>query len=132
MAGGPMQVRMRRAARRAAQWSGCLLGAGLLSFSLTAVADDDKVEAAIGGGVGGAVGAVIGEELGDKEGAIIGAGVGAAVGAAIAIDEDEDKKDGVDVDVDHPHDVSVEIGVVESGHPKGRFCPPGQAKKGRC
>ena len=99
---------------------------GLLTIGTTAAAGDDKVEAAIGGGVGGAVGAVIGEELGDKEGAIIGAGVGAAVGAAIAIDED-DKGDKSDKGEHHG---SVE--VITYGHPHGRHCPPGQAKKGRC
>lgn len=97
---------------------------GLLTIGANATAGDDKVEAAIGGGVGGAVGAVVGEELGDKRGAIIGAGVGAAVGAAIAVDED-----------DHDHKPeghgSVEI-VTYGGHPHGRHCPPGQAKKGRC
>ena len=59
-----------------------------------ALADDDKVKAAIGGGAGGAIGAVIGDELGDRNGAIIGAGIGGAVGAAIATDGDDDKTGG--------------------------------------
>lgn len=98
---------------------------GLLTVGINVNADDDKVEAAIGGGVGGAVGAVIGEELGDKEGAIIGAGVGAALGAAIAIDEDEggDEKSG---------QPEVVVKVADSDHPHDRHCPPGQAKKNRC
>lgn len=102
-----------------------LFGLLSISASTSVVADDDKVEAAIGGGVGGAVGAVIGEELGDKEGAIIGAGVGAAIGAAIAVDEDEG-----DAGKQPQREVVVE--VVETGHPHDRHCPPGQAKKNRC
>jgi hypothetical protein len=86
---------------------------------------DDKVEAAVGGGVGGAVGAVIGEELGDREGAIIGAGVGAAVGVAIATDDQKERSESADSQVT----VAVRD---EMSHPRGRHCPPGQAKKGRC
>ncbi|MGD8417078.1 MAG: hypothetical protein PVH91_08475 [Pseudomonadales bacterium] len=81
---------------------------------------DDKVKAAIGGGAGGAIGAVIGEELGDRNGAIIGAAAGGAIGAAIATDGD-----------DHHDNDHTRVVVVED-HPEGRFCPPGQAKKGRC
>ena len=83
----------------------------------------DKVEAAVGGGVGGAVGAVVGEELGGRTGAIIGAGVGAAVGVAVATDNNRDDNSNAAVEV-----------IVSSTdvHPKGRHCPPGQAKKGRC
>jgi len=102
--------------------------AALLFCTAGAVADDDKVEAAIGGGVGGAVGAVIGEELGDKNGAIIGAGVGAAVGAAIAIDEDEEKLE--KGEKPEHHDEAAEL--AKYGHPTYRHCPPGQAKKNRC
>ena len=81
----------------------------------------DKVEAAVGGAAGGAVGAVIGDELGDRNGAIIGAAAGAAIGVAIATDGD---------DKDHKGDGPAV--VVVDDHPDGRFCPPGQAKKGRC
>jgi hypothetical protein len=28
--------------------------------------------------------------------------------------------------------VEVQVDVSASGHPHGRHCPPGQAKKGRC
>lgn len=93
-----------------------------------ALADDDKVKAAIGGGAGGAIGAVIGDELGDRNGAIVGAAVGGAVGAAIATDGDDDH------DHDHHHDGhhhDPQPVVHVHSHPE-RFCPPGQAKKGRC
>lgn len=89
----------------------------------SAIADDDRVKAAIGGGAGGAVGAVIGQELGDRNGAIVGAAVGGAVGAAIATDDDGKSNS------EH-HESAAEF--ARSGHPEGRHCPPGQAKKGRC
>ena len=80
----------------------------------------DKVEAAVGGAAGGAIGAVIGDEIGDRNGAIVGAAAGAAIGTAIATSDD-----------DHSERESS-IVVVDTGQPKGHFCPPGQAKKGRC
>ncbi|NIP13969.1 MAG: hypothetical protein GWM88_04215 [Pseudomonadales bacterium] len=95
----------------------------------------DKLEAAIGGGAGGAVGAVVGDELGDRKGAIIGSAVGAAIGTAIATDGN-DESHGHDHDHQQAHSapagtVHVEVGSA-GGHPAGRHCPPGQAKKGRC
>ena len=83
----------------------------------------DKLEAAIGGGAGGAVGAVIGDELGDRNGAIIGAAAGAAIGVAIATDDDKPSS---------REDAEVIREISSTGHPQGRHCPPGQAKKGRC
>jgi len=80
----------------------------------------DKVEAAVGGAAGGAIGAVIGDELGDRNGAIVGAAAGAAIGTAIATSDDDSGRD---------HSAVV---VVNDDHPDERFCPPGQAKKGRC
>ncbi len=97
-----------------------LLGCG------SAVAADDKVKAAIGGGAGGAIGAVIGDEIGDRSGAIVGAALGAAVGTAIATDGSDDKpakSKGHDL---HHDDVAY------TGQPSDRHCPPGQAKKNRC
>ena len=85
-----------------------------------AVHAGDKVEAAVGGAAGGAIGAVIGDELGDRNGAIIGAAAGAAIGAAIATSDD-----------DHA-DKTATVVVVEKSHTDKNFCPPGQAKKGRC
>lgn len=96
----------------------------LLSVSAATAWAGDQTRAVVGGGVGGAVGAAIGDELGDREGAIVGSAIGAAVGTAIATDE---KREGR---YDGP--VRVEAGAVSGGHPAGRHCPPGQAKKGRC
>ena len=86
---------------------------------------DDSVDAAIGGGIGGAIGAVIGNEVGGSDGAILGGALGGAGGAAIATDDDRDyRRDDYRYGDHHrAHD----------GHRgQGRFCPPGQAKKGRC
>ncbi len=100
----------------------------LLGSASSVLADDSKEttkKAAIGGGVGGAVGGAIGAELGDRKGAIIGAAVGAAIGATIATEgEKADTKVHTEVVV-IPH-------VEANHHPKGKHCPPGQAKKGRC
>lgn len=93
----------------------------------------DKLEAAVGGGAGGAIGAVVGDELGDRKGAIIGSAVGAAIGTAIATDGNDDDHEHTHVET-HTAPVStvhVEVGSA-GGHPAGRHCPPGQAKKGRC
>lgn len=87
---------------------------GALLVAAPAIADDDTLEAAIGGGLGGAAGAAIGNEIGGDEGAIIGGALGAAGGAYLATEEDgyddDDRDDRFNED----------------------FCPPGQAKKGRC
>jgi outer membrane lipoprotein SlyB len=102
----------------------CIFGLAFSILAVPAFAGDDTVKAAVGGGVGGAVGAAVGEELGDRKGAIIGGAIGGAVGAAIATDGNDQKERSsapVHVVVEHGH-----------GHPQGKFCPPGQAKKGRC
>ena len=105
-----------------------LLGSG--SSILADESHETLKKAAIGGGVGGALGGVIGAELGDRKGAIVGAAVGAALGATIAT---ADGKAGESTELKVQPKVVV---VVESDHhqkhPKGRHCPPGQAKKGRC
>ncbi len=93
------------------------------AFAEHSVADELTRDAALGGAVGGAIGGAIGAEVGGREGAVIGAGVGAATGAAIATKDDEENHD------DGKSRVVV-VPVVEE-HP-GKFCPPGQAKKGRC
>ncbi len=80
---------------------------------------NETVDAAVGGGIGGAIGGAVGSELGGRNGAIVGAGVGAAAGAAIATNDDS------------KHDAEPAI-VVVPVKPTGNFCPPGQAKKGRC
>jgi hypothetical protein len=83
--------------------------------------DEMVTDAAIGGGIGGAVGGAVGAEVGGREGAIVGAGVGAAAGAAIATDEHAQPQ----------RQPPANVAVV-TVHPEARFCPPGQAKKGRC
>lgn len=107
----------------------------LLGSAGSILADDSdsaKItkEAAIGGGVGGALGGAIGAELGDRKGAIIGAAVGAAIGATIAT---EGGTTGHTANLKlHPEIVVVIPHDEADHHPKGRHCPPGQAKKGRC
>lgn len=107
----------------------------LLGSAGSILADDSdsaKItkEAAIGGGVGGALGGAIGAELGDRKGAIIGAAVGAAIGATIAT---EGGTTGHTAKLKlHPEIVVVIPHGEADKHPKGRHCPPGQAKKGRC
>jgi outer membrane lipoprotein SlyB len=87
-------------------------------------ADDTVKDAAIGGAIGGALGGAVGAEVGGKSGGIVGAGVGAAAGAAIATADDEDG---------HDHDAKpTSAVVVVPSSDKGKFCPPGQAKKGNC
>ncbi len=114
----------------------------LLGSTSSIVADDSDAEkitkeAAIGGGVGGALGGAIGAELGDRKGAIIGAAVGAAIGATIATEggtiatEGGTTGDTAKLKL-HPEIVVVIPHVDADHHPKGRHCPPGQAKKGRC
>jgi len=90
-----------------------------------ALAGDLHRDAAIGGAVGGAIGGVVGAEVGGREGAVIGSGIGAAVGTGIATEGTADK--GVSRER-HQHVEPVE----RDHHPRGRFCPPGLAKQGRC
>ncbi len=113
----------------------------LLGSTSSIVADDSDAEkitkeAAIGGGVGGALGGAIGAELGDRKGAIIGAAVGAAIGATIATEGGTIATEGGTTDAKTGHTANLklhpEIVVEADQHPKGRHCPPGQAKKGRC
>ena len=106
-----------------------LLALALLCLAPQAWADDDKIKAAVGGGIGGAVGAVVGDELGDRKGAIVGSAIGAAIGTAMATAEDKPRVDAVN---EGNAVVVVEVEVQPNAHPKGRHCPPGQAKKGRC
>ena len=99
-----------------------------LAFTLTsasAIAGNSTWDAAIGGGIGGAAGAAIGNEVGGRDGAIIGGALGGAVG--VAVNTDEKQQHGSSYrktsyrSEHHRHD-----------HHHSHFCPPGQAKKGRC
>jgi hypothetical protein len=116
----------------------------LLSLSLTAApafADDYSGRAAVGGAVGGALGAYLGAEVDGRTGAIVGGGLGAAAGTAIATDGYREPRryrtypyyrhDGDRYYRDrYRYDYRPRL---HNRHPHhGRFCPPGQAKKGRC
>lgn len=91
-------------------------------LSQTAIATDDlTLDAAIGGAIGGAVGGAIGAELGGREGAIVGAGVGAATGTAVNTRDYAGDPAAGDGRTGHQHSPKA-----------SKFCPPGQAKKGRC
>jgi hypothetical protein len=83
--------------------------------------DDLTLDSAVGGAIGGAIGGAVGAELGGREGAVIGAGVGAATGTAI------NTRDHVEAG---PREGRAP--ALPTGPGVGRFCPPGQAKKGRC
>ncbi len=95
-------------------------------------ADDLKVDSAIGGAIGGALGGVIGAEVGGRDGAIAGSGIGAAVGTAVNTRDYDDRSydDGKYRErreyreVHHYYD--------DRHRNRSSFCPPGQAKKGRC
>jgi hypothetical protein len=99
-------------------------------FTAAANAGDSTLDAAIGGGLGGATGAAIGNEVGGRDGAILGGALGAAVGTAVTTDSDHHRSE--------PHYVSPrrQYEYYEPApvpvHRGGGFCPPGQAKKGRC
>ena len=99
----------------------------VLSFALTStpvMADNSTLDAAIGGGLGGAAGAAIGNEIGGRDGAIVGGALVGAVGAAVNTHKSND----------HSSSGKTSSYRGEPGYvyPASRFCPPGQAKKGRC
>jgi hypothetical protein len=100
----------------------------LWGLSWTACAGDNlTLDSAIGGGIGGAAGGAIGAELGGREGAIIGSGLGAAVGTAI------NTRDHDGSETRNPAPAPNNQGSAYYAPPqRGTFCPPGQAKKGRC
>lgn len=95
-------------------------------MSSWAVAGDDNlvIDSAIGGAVGGAIGGAVGASVGGRDGAIIGSGVGAAVGTAVNTSDYDDK--------DHGHCRYTHDNEVHHHYHGSGFCPPGQAKKGRC
>lgn len=97
---------------------------GLAVTTASVNADNSTLDAAIGGGIGGAAGAAIGNEIGGRDGAIIGGALGGAVGAAVNTDEKHDHSD--------PSKKASYRSEPRHAYPASRFCPPGQAKKGRC
>ncbi len=106
-----------------------LLATLVLPVSAT-LAGDLHRDAAIGGAIGGALGGVAGAELGGRQGAILGAGVGAALGSGIGT---RDVLDYRDDGVQERHRYRERnYHPAKHGRSHGRFCPPGQAKKGRC
>ena len=109
-----------------------LYAAVLAAASWTAQAGDLTFDSAVGGAVGGAIGGAVGAELGGRDGAILGAGVGAAAGAALNTREYADGRRYSRGD-DYPRQFYYERDRHHHHAPSGgRFCPPGQAKKGRC
>jgi len=110
-----------------------LVAAGLFAGMVSA--ENLTVDAAVGGAVGGALGGAVGAQLGGRDGAIAGAGLGAAAGVAInTSDHDATGRGG-----SHHEDRDYYGGDGRHSyryddhheHP-ATFCPPGQAKKGRC
>ena len=99
---------------------------GLVFACATALADTGSLDAAVGGAVGGGLGAYIGNEIGGQTGAIAGGAVGAAAGAAIATENDKESYHRARPAYRYPPTAPYHRG------PPGYFCPPGQAKKGRC
>jgi hypothetical protein len=98
------------------------------AFALLAIeasADNSTLDAAIGGGIGGAAGAAIGNEIGGRDGAIIGGALGGGVGAAVATDDDSHHSSSHE-QTHHHYYQPAQV------YPASGFCPPGQAKKGRC
>ena len=96
----------------------------LLSVTL-AHAGDSTLDAAIGGGLGGAVGAAIGNELGGRDGAVVGGALGGGIGAAVTTNDKSGARDS-----DGRHESHYKGS--HNKHSNSHFCPPGQAKKGRC
>ena len=99
----------------------------LLVFTLMAVeanADSSTLDAAIGGGIGGAAGAAIGNEVGGRNGAIVGGALGGAIGAAVNTDDESQHTSS--------RKINYESSQPRHEHSGSNFCPPGQAKKGRC
>ena len=101
------------------------------AFAGPASAGDLTIDAAVGGAIGGAVGGVIGAELGGRDGAIAGAGLGAAAGVAINTSERDEREYRGERDDRAEYHHRNDGGPPEHPH-ASRFCPPGQAKKGRC
>lgn len=83
--------------------------------------------AALGAALGAAMGAYVGAEVAGTDGAVIGGALGGAVGASVTTRNY--------VDSGHYSTPVHQYRVVEYRHvhhgPR-HFCPPGQAKKGRC
>jgi uncharacterized protein YcfJ len=97
---------------------------GLVLLSSSVVADSSTWDAALGAGLGGAVGAAIGHQLGGRDGAILGGVIGGGAGAAVTTSRDRYPR------YETYHRPTRHYWAPRRQH--GYFCPPGQAKKGRC
>ncbi|MCW3479781.1 glycine zipper domain-containing protein [Neisseriaceae bacterium JH1-16] len=85
----------------------------------------------LGGALGGAAGAAVGESVGGRDGAVIGGALGGSVGAAIGYDNRSEPTRYVEPRRrDYPRYEDWDDD--DQGRGRGYFCPPGQAKKGRC
>ena len=92
------------------------------------MAGDQSLDAAVGGAVGGGLGAFIGNEIGGRNGAVLGGALGAAAGAVVATDHERHHPQRPNYSY-HNH---LRPYYYVPPRAVGRFCPPGQAKKGRC
>lgn len=120
-------------------WTSATLSTALSLAAISPVwAGNLTTDAAVGGAIGGALGGAIGAEVGGRDGAVLGAGVGAAAGAALNTKGDDKPRRTETV-----HREYEEVHYYEDDHRGSRhhhddhhgrsnFCPPGQAKKGRC
>ena len=116
----------------------------LTLFATAAQAHDDRSRPLLGAGIGAAVGAAIGNEIGGRNEAIIGSAIGGAVGAAIATRNRQERYDrydryrrverygDYDRPIDHRHARRYHNDRRWVSPHGGSFCPPGQARKGRC
>ena len=87
--------------------------AGLMLASSFTLADSSTLDAAIG------------NELGGREGAIVGGAIGGGVGAAVTTSNSSRE-------AELRHRESETHRDYRDTQRSDHFCPPGQAKKGRC
>jgi len=113
-----------------------LAAATLLTIaSTTAAADDQSLDAALGGALGGGLGALIGNELGGRNAAIVGGALGA--GAMTAVTTDEPRREyrdyrGYREPARYERRYRYDDDHWRRHHRRSHFCPPGQGKKGNC
>jgi len=105
-----------------------LAAAALLTLAGgTVAADDQRLNAALGGAVGGGLGALVGNELGGRDGAIVGGALGAAAMTAVTTNEPRPRER-----VRYEYHERDHHGDWYAPRQRSRFCPPGHAKKGEC
>lgn len=113
---------------------GGALGGGVGAAATTS--GSGRTGAIVGGAVGGGAGAAVGQKLGGSAGAVVGAGAGGALGASAGKSlTARDSAQAVVVAQPAPAAVVMRAdgeGRTHATSGRGSFCPPGQAKKGRC